>query len=111
MVTYSELVDTLDQLTTGEMLELKRILDERWVSIRQDEILAEVATARKESKEGKTLILSSQEEIRKYFSKSKGVDMEPPYKKNKDNLLKHFGSNPKEADGLTYQKKVRKEWD
>ena len=59
MVTFSELVDTLDQLTTGEMLELKRILDERWLSIRQEEILAEVAIARKESKEGKTLILSS----------------------------------------------------
>ena len=69
MVTFSELVDTLDQLTTGEMLELKRILDERWLSIRQEEILAEVAIVRKESIEGKTLILSSQEDIKKYFSK------------------------------------------
>ena len=69
MVTFSELVDTLDNLTTGEMLELKRILDERWLSIRQEEILAEVAIVRKESIEGKTLILSSQEDIKKYFSK------------------------------------------
>ena len=69
MVTFSELVDTLDQLTTGEILELKRILDERWVSIRQEEILAEVAIARKESKEGKTSILSTPEDIKVYFSK------------------------------------------
>ena len=53
MVTFSELVDTLDNLTTGEMLELKRILDERWISIRQDEILAEVATARKKVRKEK----------------------------------------------------------
>ncbi|MCY7423207.1 MAG: hypothetical protein LH478_15850 [Chitinophagaceae bacterium] len=51
------------------MYELKRILDKRWVNIRQEEILAEVASARKESIEGKTLILSSQEDIREYFSK------------------------------------------
>ena len=69
MVTFSELVDTLEHLSNGEMLELKRILDERWVHIRQEEILAEVAMARKESINGKTLILSSQEDIKKYFSK------------------------------------------
>lgn len=69
MVTFSELVDTLDHLSNEEMLELKRILDERWVSIRQEEILAEVAKARKESLEGKTVVLSSQEDIKEYFSK------------------------------------------
>ena len=69
MVTFSEIVDTLEHLSNGEMLDIKRILDERLVSIRQEEILVEVAIARKESKEGKTLILSSQEEIKAYFSK------------------------------------------
>ncbi len=34
-------------------------------------------------------------------------------KKNgrKGNISHLFGSNPGEADGLTFQKKVRKEWD
>jgi hypothetical protein len=35
-------------------------------------------------------------------------------KKNKSgngNVLKHFGSNPAEVDGLEFQKKVRSEWD
>ncbi|MEQ1678398.1 MAG: hypothetical protein ABL876_17010 [Chitinophagaceae bacterium] len=32
-------------------------------------------------------------------------------KKSKGNVAHLFGSNPKEADGLAFQKKVRKEWD
>ena len=32
-------------------------------------------------------------------------------KGTKRNLLKHFGSNPSEIDGLEFQKKVRNEWD
>ena len=111
MVTFSELVDTLEHLSNGEMLDIKRILDERLVSIRQEEILAEIALARKQCINRKTLVLSSQEDIKEYFLKSKGVDSELLYKKDKGNIIEHFGSNPKEEDGYTFQKKVREQWD
>lgn len=69
MTTFAELVDTLDQLTSDEMLELKRIVEKKWVDIRRKEILEAVEQGRKESEEGKTIVLSSPEEIKGYFSK------------------------------------------
>lgn len=32
-------------------------------------------------------------------------------KRGKGNIAKIFGANPKEVDGVAFQKKVRKEWD
>ena len=40
--------------------------------------------------------------------KSEGVDTSKL--SGKGNILKYFGSNPREKDGLAYQIKIRKEW-
>ena len=69
MATFAELVDTLDHLSAGEMLELKHIIEKKWTEIRRKEIAESIRDARKESEEGKTILLSSPEEIKGYFSK------------------------------------------
>ncbi len=52
---------------------------------------------------------ASKEEIKKKLE-----EFEKKRKKTfskKGNASKFFGINPSEVDGLTFQKKVRKEWD
>lgn len=69
MATFAELVDTLDHLSADEMFELKRLVEKKWVEVRRKEISDSFKDARKESDEGKTIVLSSPEEIKGYFSK------------------------------------------
>lgn len=65
MVTFAELVETVDHLTEDEIDELRNILRRK----KEEEIFKAVEEARKESSEGKTLVLSSPEEIKSYFEK------------------------------------------
>ncbi len=69
MATFAELVDTLDLLSSDEIQELKRLVEQKWVNIRRKEILEAVKKSRQESDEGTTIVLSSPEEIKGYFSK------------------------------------------
>jgi len=69
MVTFAELVETVEHLSKEETQEIKKIIERKWLAIRQQELVKSVEEARKESKEGKTLIMSSPEEIKSYFEK------------------------------------------
>lgn len=69
MSNISKLIDAIDNLSIEEMEEIKKIMEKKWATLRQQQILKEVEEARKESKEGKTLVLSSPEEIKSYFDK------------------------------------------
>lgn len=65
MVTFAELVKTIDHLSEDEMEELREILRRK----KEEEIFKAVEEARRESKEGKTVALSSPEEIKLFFEK------------------------------------------
>lgn len=43
--------------------------------------------------------------------KVKAFAKQPEKTNDKGNISRFFGCNPKEEDGLNYQKKIRKEWD
>lgn len=65
MVTFEELVKTVEHLSEDERDELRDILRRK----KEQEIIEAVAEARKESAEGKTVVLSSPEEIESFFKK------------------------------------------
>lgn len=69
MVTFAELVNSLDNLTSDEMVALKKLVKKKWIDIRQQEILDIAEKARRESANGETIVLSTPEEIKSYFSK------------------------------------------
>lgn len=69
MVTFAELVETVERLSKEETQEIKKIIERKWLDIRQQELIEAVEEARKESKEGKTLVLSSPQEIKSFFEK------------------------------------------
>lgn len=69
MVTFAELVETVEHLSKEETQEIKKIIERKWLNIRQQELIQAVEEARKESVEGKTLVLFSPEEIKSYFEK------------------------------------------
>lgn len=57
------------------------------------------------------MIIKELKTVSKVKRKAKDIARLPSTTNEKGNILKHFGCNPKEEDGLNYQKKVRKEWD
>lgn len=65
MITFAELVEKVEHLSDDEMDELREILRRK----REQEILKAVEEARKESREGKTLVFTSPEEVQSYFEK------------------------------------------
>lgn len=65
MVTFAELVETVDHLSGDEIDELREILRKK----KEEEIFKAVEDARKESEEGRTIVLSSPEEIKSFFQK------------------------------------------
>lgn len=65
MVTFAELVETVEHLSEDEIDELRVILRKK----KEHEILEAVEKARKESEEGKTISFSSTEEIKSFFEK------------------------------------------
>jgi hypothetical protein len=65
MITFAELVEKVEHLSEDEMDELREILRRK----REEEVFEAVQEARKESSEGKTLVLSSPEEVKSYFEK------------------------------------------
>jgi len=65
MVTFAELVEAVEHLSEDERDELSLILARR----KQAELLKASEEARKESEEGKTVVLSSPEEIKSFFEK------------------------------------------
>jgi hypothetical protein len=64
-MSFDELVKQVDTLSSDELYELRKILNEK----RELEILADSEQAMKEYREGKTISLQSEEEIREYFHK------------------------------------------
>lgn len=64
MVTFAELVETVEHLSEDEIDELREILRKK----KEQEILEASKEALKEYEEGKTISLSSPEEIKKYFN-------------------------------------------
>ncbi|HEX8460722.1 MAG TPA: hypothetical protein VF623_04810 [Segetibacter sp.] len=69
MVTFAELVESVENLSKEEMVEMKRIMERKWMDIREQEIIEAVEEARRESEEGKTVVLSSPQEIKSFFDK------------------------------------------
>jgi hypothetical protein len=69
MITFAEIIEKLDGLSKEELEELKRVVQLKWIEIRRQEILKAAQEARKESAEGKTVVLSTPDEIKKYFMK------------------------------------------
>jgi ribosomal protein L7/L12 len=67
--TFNDLLDNIKQLSKAELEELKHVVEQKWVEIRRAEILEAAAAAKQESKDGKTIVLSSPEEIKGYFEK------------------------------------------
>lgn len=65
MITFAELVEKVEHLSEDEMDELREILRKK----KEQELIRVVEEARKESSEGKTVVLSSPEEIKSYFEK------------------------------------------
>lgn len=64
MVTFAELVETVEHLSEDEIDELREILRKK----KEEEILEASKEALKEYEEGKTISLNSPEEIKKYFN-------------------------------------------
>ncbi len=69
MPTFSDLVDEVVLLTKEEMEEMRRILNRRLISLREQEILDAIEEAKRDQEEGKTITLSTPEEIKNYFEK------------------------------------------
>ncbi len=69
MVTFAEIVDKVDNLSKDEIEELREVVQLKWLEIRRKEIAEAVVAGRKEHEEGKTVVLSSPEEIKNYFLK------------------------------------------
>jgi hypothetical protein len=69
MMTFAEIAEKVDHLSKDELEELKRVVEMRWIELRRQEILEAAEEARKEHAEGKTVVLSSPQEIKNYFMK------------------------------------------
>ena len=69
MPTFAELVDNVVLLSKEEMEEMRRILNRKLISLKEQEILNAVEEAKREQEEGKTIVLSTPEEIKTYFEK------------------------------------------
>lgn len=65
MITFAELVEKVEHLSEDEMDELREILRRK----NEQEIVKAVEEARKESREGNTLVFTSAEEVKSYFEK------------------------------------------
>jgi hypothetical protein len=69
MTTFAEIAGKVEELSKDELDELKRVVEMRWIEMRRQEIFEAAEDARKEHAEGKTVVLSSPEEIKNYFMK------------------------------------------
>lgn len=68
MPTFAELVDNVVHLSIEEMEEMKGILNRKLAEKKRQELYEASEEAMKEYKEGKSITLSTPEEIRKYFT-------------------------------------------
>ena len=64
MITFAELIETVEHLSEDEIDELREILRKK----KEQEILEASKEALKEYEEGKTISLESPEEIKKFFN-------------------------------------------
>ncbi len=69
MPTFAELVDTVYNLSKEEIEEMRRILDKKLISLKEQEILDAIEEAKRDREEGKTIVLTTPEEIKGYFEK------------------------------------------
>jgi hypothetical protein len=67
METFLEITEKIHALSKDELQELKRTVELRWLELKRQEIFEAAEEARKEHAEGKTVVLSSPEEIKNYF--------------------------------------------
>jgi len=67
MVGFTEIIDTVDQLSKEELEELKQAVQLKWLELRRKEIAAAAEQGRQEHADGKTIVLSTPEEIKSYF--------------------------------------------
>ena len=65
MVTFAEIVKTVEHLSEDEIDELREILRRR----KEEEIMHAVEEVRQESKDGKTLSFSSTDQVKEHFEK------------------------------------------
>lgn len=70
MSKVSELITALDTLSPDEIAEIKKVVEQKWQGLKQRKLYEDLKEARNESREGKTLVLSSPEEIKSYFGKT-----------------------------------------
>lgn len=69
MPTFADLVDSVDNLSKEEVEEMRRILDRKLIELKEQEILEALEEAKRDRIEGKTITLSSPEEIKDWFNK------------------------------------------
>ena len=65
MPTFAEVLEAVEHLSTDERKKLLQIVERK----KEEEIFKAVDEARKESKEGKTIALSSSDDVKSYFEK------------------------------------------
>jgi hypothetical protein len=69
MITFADIAEKVEYLSKDELEELKRVVEMRWIELRRQEIFEAAEEGRREHAEGKTVILSSPQEIKNYFMK------------------------------------------
>ncbi len=69
MYTFEEIIEKVESFNKEELQKIKNVIEERWTLIKHQELVEAIEEARNERNEGKTIILSSPEEIKTWFSK------------------------------------------
>lgn len=69
MDTFEEIIEKVESFNKEELQKIKNVIEERWTLIKHQELVEAIEEARNERNEGKTIILSSPEEIKNWFSK------------------------------------------
>jgi len=68
MVTFAEIVDTVDHLSDAEINELKKLLQKKEAEKKELQLLNISEQAMKDYKEGKSVTLETPEEITAFFN-------------------------------------------
>lgn len=70
MPTFAEIVEQVEFLNKEELKEIRNVVEERWALINHHELVKAIEQSRKDRAEGKSVILSSPDEIKNWFSKN-----------------------------------------
>ena len=69
MVSFAEIVKTVDHLSEEEIAQLREILRKKAIEKKEQEILRASEEAMREYEEGKTISVQSPEELKNFFNK------------------------------------------